>query len=150
MRINNPAAALHEGALAEALMAWKRAFDQHRPEDMVRLFSSDALFQGLSPTLFAGRKEIFDYFEALPPGITATFQIIQARQWTQTLVCGFAAVRFTYPDARTVQVRLSLVLHRDDQTWFIAQYHASMTPQGKQPGTSPLAAMMNPFAVDEA
>lgn len=116
---------------------------------MARLFSRDALFQGLSPLLLTGRKEIFDYFEALPPGITATFQIIQARQLAQNLICGFAAVRFTYPDARTAQVRLSLVLRRDDRTWFIAQYHASRTPQGKQPGTSALAAMMNPFAVDE-
>ncbi|MGN7252836.1 YybH family protein [Arthrobacter sp. SAFR-014] len=150
MKINNPAATPNEGILAEALTAWKRAFDQHRPEDMVRLFSRDALFQGLSPTLLTGRKEIFDCFAALPPGIKATFQIIQARQLAQGLVCGFAALRFTYPDARTAQVQLSLVLSRDGQKWLIAQYHASRTSQGKKPRTSALAAMMNPFAVDEA
>lgn len=150
MKINDPAATLNAGVLAEALTAWKRAFDQHRPEDMVRLFSRDALFQGLSPTLLTGRKEIFDYFDALPPGITATFQIIQARELAQDLACGFAALRFTYLDARTTQVQLSLVVRRDGETWLIAQYHASRTFQGKQPPTSPLAAMMNPFAVDEA
>lgn len=47
---------------------------------MVGLFSRDALFQGLSSTLLIGRKEIFGHYDALPPGITATFQIIQARQ----------------------------------------------------------------------
>lgn len=116
---------------------------------MVGLFSRDALFQGLSSTLLTGRKEIFGYYVALPPGITATFQIIQARQLDQHLVCGFAAVHFTYPDGRTAPVQLSLVLRRDGQTWFITQYHASTTSRGKHPGTATLAAMMNPFAAGE-
>jgi uncharacterized protein (TIGR02246 family) len=149
VKINNPEATLHARVLGESLAAWKLAFDRHRPQDMVELFSGDALFQGLSPALLTGRKEIFGYYRALSPGITATFQIIQARQLTQHLVCGFAAVHFTYPDARTAQVQLSLVLRRDGQTWFIAQYHASTMPRGKQPGTAALAAMMNPFAAGE-
>lgn len=149
MKISNPTATLYARVLAESLVAWKLAFDRHRPEDMAGLFSPDALFHGLSPTLLTGRKEIFGYYDALPPGITATFQIVQARQLAQHLVCGFAAVRFTYPDGRTVPVQLSLVLRRDGQTWFIAQYHASTMSLGKQPGTATLAAMMNPFAAGE-
>ncbi|WP_436066966.1 YybH family protein [Arthrobacter sp. LjRoot14] len=147
--MSNPAATPHARVLAESLAAWQLAFDRHRPQDMVGLFSRDALFQGLSPTLLTGREEIFGYYDALPPGITATFQIVQARQLAQHLVCGFAAVHFIYPDGSTVPVQLSLVLHRDGQTWFIAQYHASTISRGKQPGTATLATMMNPFAAGE-
>jgi hypothetical protein len=135
--------------VAESLTVWKLAFDRHRPEGMDELFSRDALFQGLSPTLLTGRKEIYAYYEALPPGITATFQIMQARQLAQHLVCGFAAVHFTYPDGTIVPVQLSLVLRREGQTWFIAQHHASTLSRGKQPGAAALAAMMNPFAAGE-
>lgn len=145
MNIDNAAATLPTDVLAEALAAWKLAFDRHRPEDMVGLFTRDALFQGLSPTLHTGRKEVFDYYDPLLPGITANFQIIQARQLAQHLVCGFAAVQFTYPDGRTVPVQLSLVLRRDDQTWFIVQYHASTMTEGKQTGAITLTAVMNPF-----
>lgn len=81
MKINDPAATLNAGVLAEALTAWKRAFDQHRPEDMVRLFSRDALFQGLSPTLLTGRKEIFDYFDALPPVSRQRSKLSKPANW---------------------------------------------------------------------
>lgn len=145
MNINNPTATLPTRVLAESLAAWKLAFDRHSPQDIVGLFSSDALFQGLSPTLLTGRKEVFGYYHALPPGITASFQIIQARQLAQQLVCGFAAVQFTYPDGRTVPVQLSLVLRRDGQTWFIVQYHVSTMSVGKKTGAVTLTAVMNPF-----
>lgn len=107
---------------------------------MVKLFSLDALFQGLSPTLLTGRNEVFDYYDALPPGITASFQVIQGRQLTPHLVCGFAAVHFTYPTGRTMPVHLSLVLRRDGQTWFIVQYHASTLSSAKQSGIVTLAS----------
>lgn len=136
MNINNAAATLPTHVLAESLAAWKLAFDRHRPEDMVGLFARDALFQGLGPTLLIGRKEVFGYYHALPPDITANFQITQARQLAQHLVCGFAVVRFTYPDGRTVPVQLSLVLRREGQSWFIVQYHASTISAGKQNGQS--------------
>lgn len=131
MNINNAAATLPTQVLAESLAAWKLAFDRHRPEDMVGLFAHDALFQGLSPTLRTGCKEVFGYYHDLPPGITASFQIVQARHLAQHLVCGFAAVQFNYQDGRTVPVQLSLVLRRNDETWFIVQYHASAMPAGK-------------------
>ncbi|MDP9987400.1 uncharacterized protein (TIGR02246 family) [Arthrobacter oryzae] len=144
--INSAAATLPAHVLADSLAAWKLAFDRHRPEDMVGLFTHDALFQGLSPTLRTGRSEIFGYYHALPPGITASFQIIQARQLAQHLVCGFARVQFVYLDGRTLPVQLSLVLRRDGQAWCIAQYHASVLPEGKQTGAVTLAEVMNPFA----
>lgn len=146
MKVTTPAAAR---VLAESLADWKLAFDRHRPEDMEGLFSSDALFQGLSPALLVGRKEIFAYYDVLPPGITATFRIVQARHLAQHVVCGFAAVHFTYPDGAIVPVQLSLVLRREGQTWSIAQYHASTLTRGKQPGAAMLTAMMNPFAAGE-
>lgn len=145
MNINNAAATLPTHVLAESLAAWKLAFDRHKPEEMVGLFTSDALFQGLSPTLRSGRKDVFAYYNALPHGITACFQIIQARQLAPHLVCGFAAVQFTYPDGRTVPAQLSLVLLRDGQTWLIVQYHASAMSAGKQTGAVSLGDVMNPF-----
>lgn len=140
------AATLPAHVLADSLAAWKLAFDRHRPEDIVGLFTRDALFQGHSPTLRTGRNEIFNYYHALPPGITASFQIIQARQLAQHLVCGFAHVQFVYPDGRTLPTQLSLVLRREGQTWFIAQYHASIFPEGKQTSAVTLTEVMNPFA----
>lgn len=134
MNINSPAVTFPTRVLEESLTSWKLAFDRHTPAGMVDLFSPHALFQGLSPTLLTGRKEIFDYYDVLSPGITASFQIIQARQLDQHLVCGFAAVQFTYPEGRTLPAQLSLVLRRDGQTWFIVQYHVSTMSGGKQTG----------------
>lgn len=134
--------------LAETLFLWKLAFNSHRPEDIAELFSPDALFQGLTPALLTGRDEIFEYYAALSPGITAGFQVGQSRQLTQSLVCGFAAVSFTYPDGKTVPVRLSLVLCRAENGWLIAQYHASSIPRGKPSDTATLSALMNPFGAD--
>jgi len=142
---NNAAATLPTHILAEALAAWKLAFNEHRPDDMVGLFTRDALFQGLSPTLRTGREEVFGYYHALPPSITASFQIVEARQPAPHLVCGFAAVQFTYADGRTVPVQLSLVLRRDGQTWLIVQYHASAMSTGKQTRAVTLSAVLNPF-----
>lgn len=128
--VNSPLAQPEAIVLAELLTAVKSAFDQHRPEDMVRLFSGDAVFQGLSSTGVIGRNEIFDYFDALPPSITTTFQIIHARRLATFLIGGFADVRVTHSDTKTVPALLSLVLCSEDQKWSITQYHASKISRG--------------------
>ncbi|GAA5201826.1 SgcJ/EcaC family oxidoreductase [Arthrobacter gyeryongensis] len=135
--------------LAETLTAWKLAFNSHRPEDMVELFSLDALFQGLTPALLTGREDIFGYYDALSPGITTSFHIIQTRQLTQNVVCGFATVSFTYPDRHKVPVQLSLVLRRAENRWLIAQYHVSSISRGKPSGEATMSAVMNPFGADD-
>ncbi|MFD8986140.1 nuclear transport factor 2 family protein, partial [Streptomyces sp. NPDC059564] len=67
------------GVLADILGGWREAFDERRVDDLVALFAEDALFQGLSPRLLAGRAEIRTYYENVPPGTTATVEVLHSR-----------------------------------------------------------------------
>lgn len=147
-KISNPPATPATRVLAETLAHWKLAFDNHRPEDMAELFSPDAVFQGFTPALLTGREEIFGYYDALAPGVTTSFQVVQTRELAQNTIIGFAAVSFAYPDGRTVPVQLSLVLRREENTWLIAQYHVSSIFRGEPSSTAAISAMMNPFWAD--
>ncbi|MHA7220954.1 YybH family protein [Arthrobacter sp. RHLT1-20] len=147
-KISNPPATPATRVLAETLAPWKLAFDNHQPEDIVELFSPDALFQGITPALLRGREQIFGYYDALAPGITTSFQVVQTRELAENIISGFAAVTFTYPDGRTVPVQLSLVLSREENTWLIAQYHVSSISRGEPSSKAAMSAMMNPFGAD--
>ncbi|MFD8292881.1 hypothetical protein ACFV2B_32285 [Streptomyces lavendulae] len=89
------------GVLAEVLETWRAAFDERRVDDLVDLFSEDALFQGLSPRLLAA--------EALAGFADVTFRTVTPQD----------------PAGTPLPVRLSVVAQHLDATWRIRQYHVS-------------------------
>ncbi len=113
------------GVLAGLLENWRASFDEHRVKDIVALFAEDALFQGLSPRLLAGRAEITTYYENVPPGMTATVELLHSRTLGAESVTGFATVTFTDASGVRLPVRLSVVAQHVDDTWRIRQYHVS-------------------------
>ncbi|MEU8119828.1 SDR family NAD(P)-dependent oxidoreductase [Spirillospora sp. NPDC049024] len=113
------------GVLAGLLDAWRRAFDRHRPTEMASLFSSDALFQGTTPSLRRGTAEIAGYYGDVPEGATATVDVLGETRLSERLVSGFAEVTFIAPTGEDRRVRLSLVAEHCDDAWLIRQYHAA-------------------------
>ncbi|MDR8409847.1 SgcJ/EcaC family oxidoreductase [Nonomuraea sp. 3-1Str] len=111
--------------LAGLLDDWRRAFNGHRPAEMVALFSRNALFQGISPRLRHGPGEIFEYYDKVAPGTTAQVTVVSAARLEQAVVHGFAEVTFTAPTGDTHLVRLSVVAEQAGGTWLIHQYHAA-------------------------
>ncbi|MEU4953282.1 SgcJ/EcaC family oxidoreductase [Streptomyces lavendulae] len=118
------------GVLAEVLETWRAAFDERRVDDLVDLFSDDALFQGLSPRLLAGRDEIRTYYANVPPGTTATVEVLHSRPLAAEALAGFADVTFRTvtpqdPAGTPLPVRLSVIAQHLDDSWRIRQYHVS-------------------------
>ncbi|MEU9841934.1 SDR family NAD(P)-dependent oxidoreductase [Actinomadura sp. NPDC048032] len=113
------------GVLPGLLDAWRRAFDRRRPADLASLFSPDALFQGITPSLRRGREEILGYYADVPEGTTARVEVLGETRLGERLVSGFAEVTFTAPTGEDRSVRLSVVAEQRDDAWLIRQYHAA-------------------------
>ncbi|MGI5207411.1 SDR family NAD(P)-dependent oxidoreductase [Spirillospora sp. CA-108201] len=113
------------GVLAGLLDAWQRAFDRHRPAEVASLFSPDALFQGIGPSLRRGTAEIAAYYGDVPEGTTAGVDVLGEVRLSERLVSGFAEVTFTAPTGEVRRVRLSVVAENREDAWLIRQYHAA-------------------------
>ncbi|MFF5703099.1 nuclear transport factor 2 family protein [Streptomyces sp. NPDC012794] len=118
------------GVLADILEEWRAAFGERRVDDIVALFADDALFQGLSPRLLNGRAEIRTYYENVPPGTTATVEVLHSRPVAAEALGGFATVTFRTPTPEDLAgtpltVRLSVLAQHTGDGWRIRQYHVS-------------------------
>lgn len=118
------------GVLADILEEWRAAFDGRRVDEVVALFAEDALFQGLSPRLLNGRAEIRTYYENVPPGTTATVEVLHSRPLAAEALAGFATVTFRTPTPQDpagtpLPVRLSVIAQHTGAGWRIRQYHVS-------------------------
>ncbi|MEV7723161.1 nuclear transport factor 2 family protein [Streptomyces sp. NPDC087917] len=113
------------GALADILEKWRAAFDARRVDEIVALFAEDALFQGLSPRLLGGHAEIRTYYENVPPGTTASVEVLHSRPLAAEALAGFATVTFTDAAGAPLPVRLSIVAQHLGDGWRIRQYHVS-------------------------
>lgn len=110
-----------------ALLAqWQLAFGQRDVETIAALFAEDALFQGLSPALLAGRDAIRGYYENVPPNVQAQVGEVSAMALTADTACGFAAVTFDVAGQAAKPVRLSMTVQRcNSGQWQIKTYHVS-------------------------
>jgi hypothetical protein len=96
--------------------------------DLVSLFSQDALFQGIDPRLRVGPAEIFQYYDEVAEGTTATVHVLHGVQLGQVIVSGFTDVDFTGCTGEVHLIRLSVVAECVEGTWLIRQYHAARRP----------------------
>ncbi|MEU6708878.1 SgcJ/EcaC family oxidoreductase [Streptomyces wuyuanensis] len=111
--------------MTEVLKHWKAAFDGHRPDEMSGLFTADALFQGFGPAVLTGRDAVRGYYEAVPSGRRAEFEVLHTYTIGEQVAGGFADVTFGDADGWEARVHLSLVLRRDEGHWRIRQCHVS-------------------------
>ena len=76
-----------ELVLRGVLDPWKAAVDAHEPEGVARLFTEDAIFQGLHP-YSVGRKGVAEYYDSQPRGMTAEFAILETRRYADDVRSG--------------------------------------------------------------
>ncbi|MET8045161.1 SgcJ/EcaC family oxidoreductase [Micromonospora sp. NPDC005215] len=110
--------------LRTVLDRWKSAVDAHEPERVASYFTGDAIFQGLHPYT-VGRAGVAAYYAAQPLGLTAAYDIREARRLADDLVLGYLEVRFGFTDRPTLTVHLGVVVRRIDDDWLIEHYQVS-------------------------
>ncbi|MGW6961610.1 YybH family protein [Streptomyces chartreusis] len=109
----------------DVLDRWKTAFDNHEPDVIAGLYTTDALFQGFGPTVVAGRDGVRAYYEAVDVGRRADVTVLHTYTLGDQVAGGFADVTFSGANGWEAKVHMSLVLHRENNDWKIRQYHVS-------------------------
>jgi uncharacterized protein (TIGR02246 family) len=110
--------------LRGVLDRWKSAVDAHEPARVARLFTPDAIFQGLHPYTI-GPDGVGAYYDAQPLGLSAAYEIREARRLADDVVLGYLSVDFSFTDRPTLAVSLGVVLRRIGDDWMIAHYQVS-------------------------
>ncbi|WP_405865665.1 SgcJ/EcaC family oxidoreductase [Streptomyces sp. NBC_01515] len=113
-----------ELVLRGVLDPWKAAVDAHEPEEVARLFTEDAIFQGLHP-YSVGRQGVAEYYDSQPLGMTAEFEILETRRLADDLVLGYLDTEFTFTDRSPVDVKLAVLVKWLADGWYIAHYQVS-------------------------
>ncbi|MFI8230319.1 YybH family protein [Streptomyces sp. NPDC085900] len=113
-----------EAVLRGVLDRWKAAVDEHRPERVASVFTEDAIFQGLHP-YSVGRQGVAEYYDSQPLGMTAAYRFLETRRPADGLVLGYLAVEFSFTDRPALDVKLSVLVTREGDEWYIAHYQVS-------------------------
>lgn len=113
-----------EQILRGVLDSWKAAVDAHEPEQVARLFTEDAIFQGLHP-YGVGRADVAEYYASQPLGMKAAYDVLETRRYADDLVLGYLDTEFTFTDRPPVDVKLAVLVRRLADGWYIAHYQVS-------------------------
>jgi hypothetical protein len=116
-----------ESILANVLDRWRAGIEAHAPRRIAELFTEDAIFQGLRP-YGVGRQVVFDYYDGQPPGLTATYELLETRRPAAGAVLGYARVVFGFTDGSEIPVLLGVLLTRTGDQWLIGHYQVSNEP----------------------
>ena len=114
--------------LSGVLDRWKAGVDAHRPDHVAVLFTEDAVFQGLHP-YSVGRQGVADYYASQPLGMKAVYRVLETRRLADGVVLGYLAVEFSFTDRPPVDVKLSVLVTRVAQDWYIGHYQVSRLEQ---------------------
>ncbi|MFF7559180.1 YybH family protein [Streptomyces pseudovenezuelae] len=109
---------------------WKAGVDAHRPERVAALFTEDAVFQGLHP-YSVGRRGVAEYYDSQPPGMKASYRVLETRRPADGLVLGYLDVEFTFTDRPALAVKLAVLVTREGDDWHIAHYQVSRLEPGE-------------------
>ena len=110
--------------LSGVLDQWKSAVDGHQPERVASHFTEDAIFQGLHP-YSVGRQGIAEYYDSQPLGLQAAYRILETRRPADGLVLGYLDVEFSFTDRPALHVKLSVLVTRVGDDWYISHYQVS-------------------------
>ncbi|MFI6245832.1 hypothetical protein [Streptomyces sp. NPDC051016] len=114
--------------LSGVLDRWQAGVDAHQPDRVAALFTEDAVFQGLHP-YGVGRQGVADYYAAQPLGMKAVYRVLETRRLADGIVLGYLAVEFSFTDRPPLDVKLSVLVTRVAQEWFIGHYQVSRLEQ---------------------
>ncbi|MER5528559.1 hypothetical protein ABT075_28940 [Streptomyces sp. NPDC002677] len=110
--------------LSGVLDRWKAAVDAHQPEGVAAQFTEDAVFQGLHP-YSVGRLGVADYYDSQPLGMKAAYRVLETRRPADGVVLGYLAVEFSFTDRPPLDVKLSVLVTRAGDDWYISHYQVS-------------------------
>ncbi|WP_328333324.1 hypothetical protein OHA70_16275 [Kribbella sp. NBC_00382] len=110
--------------LSTVLDQWKAGVDAHDPDAVAKVFTDDAIFQGLHP-YSVGPAGVAEYYASQPLGMKADYEILETRQLSDDLILGYLKVAFSFVDRPTLDVNLSILAHSNNNTWKIAHYQVS-------------------------
>ncbi|MEU9157854.1 nuclear transport factor 2 family protein [Streptomyces sp. NPDC048417] len=110
--------------LSGVLDRWKAAVDAHRPEGVAAQFTEDAVFQGLHP-YSVGREGVAAYYDSQPLGMKAEYRVLETRRPADGVVLGYLAVEFSFTDRPPLDVKLSVLVTRAGDDWYISHYQVS-------------------------
>ncbi|MFE4966204.1 YybH family protein [Streptomyces sp. NPDC056660] len=110
--------------LSAVLDRWKAAVDAHQPDRVAAQFTEDAIFQGLHP-YSVGRQGVADYYDSQPLGMKAAYRVLETRWPAEGVVLGYLAVEFTFTDRPPLDVKLSVLVTRAGDDWYISHYQVS-------------------------
>jgi hypothetical protein len=110
--------------LHTVLDQWKAGVDAHDPEAVAKVFTDDAIFQGLHP-YSVGPAGVAQYYDSQPLGMKADYTILESRQLSDDLVLGYLEAAFSFVDRETFDVLLSVIARRVGDEWKIDHYQVS-------------------------
>ena len=113
--------------LRSVIDQWKFAVDAHDPNRVASYFTEDAIFQGLHP-YSVGPDSVAEYYDSLPIGMTAAYDIREIRRLADNLVLGYLSVDFAFTDRPVLTVNLSVIVRRVGDAWLISHYQVSRLP----------------------
>ncbi|WP_371668012.1 nuclear transport factor 2 family protein [Streptomyces sp. NBC_00289] len=113
-----------EVILRGVLDRWKAGVDAHDPQRVAAAFTEDAIFQGLHP-YSVGRQGVADYYDSQPLGLRAEYRVLETRRPADGLVLGYLDVDFSFTDRPTLGVKLSVLVQRTDDGWYIGHHQVS-------------------------
>jgi uncharacterized protein (TIGR02246 family) len=114
-----------ERILTGVLDAWANGIREHQPERVASYFTEKALFQGFDKTQTIGQPGIVTYYDKQPPGLSATYRILEHRQLSDEALISYIDVDFTRPDGEVIPVHLTALLELVAGSWLIGHYHVS-------------------------
>lgn len=113
--------------IREVLDEWQAGIDAHDPDRVARVFTADAIFQGLRP-YSVGRAGVRDYYASQPLGLTVRYRVLETRGPADGVVLGYARADFTFADGRTLGLNLGVLVTRTQEGWRITHYQVSPLP----------------------
>jgi hypothetical protein len=87
-------------------------------------FTEDAVFQGLHP-YSVGRQGVAEYYDSQPLGMKAEYRVLETRRPADGVVLGYLAVEFSFTDRPPLDVKLSVLVTRAGDDWYISHYQVS-------------------------
>ncbi len=111
-----------EPILGNVLDAWQQAIAAHDYEGVAKLFTEDAVFQGLHP-FSVGRPGVAAYYASQPLGMTVDYRVLNSRHLADDVALGWVAAEFSFADGSRPPLPVSLTVVV--QAGKIAHYHVS-------------------------
>ena len=105
---------------------WSAAFNKLDAKALASLYSKHAFLFGSNPNLYRGRDGVAAYFNGLPrwKSPTAQFTDLVTAPVGADVINVAGTVSFVF-DERTLSVKITWVIAREDGEWKIVSHHVS-------------------------